>query len=77
MTDRLLQMTDYAEAARREATVRLSDGREIEIFFNPAGENGWLDDVIAAYDPHTDDLIYFGTDGIGLGHNTDIVEVMI
>ena len=69
-------MADYTEAAMREATVRLADGNEVEIFYNPAGQNGWLDDVIGAYDPFTDDIVYWGTDGIGLTHNNDIVEII-
>ena len=67
-------MTDYTELAIREATVRLADGTEVDIFYNPAGHNGWLVDVIGAYDPYIDEVIYWGTDGGGLGHTNDIVE---
>jgi len=34
-------MTDYTDAAQREATVRLADGSTVDILFNPAGTNGW------------------------------------
>lgn len=70
-------MADYTEAALNEATVRLADGSEVDIFYNPAGHNGWLVGVIGAYEPRTDGVIYWGTDGIGLGHDNDIVEIMV
>lgn len=68
-------MTDYTEAARREATVRLSDRREVDIFFNPAGD-GWLEAVIGSYDPHTEDVIFWDVNGRPLGHADRIVEIV-
>jgi hypothetical protein len=69
-------MIDYTEAALNEATVRLSDGSEVEIFFNPAGQNGWLEAVIGAYDPHTDDVIFWDLNGRSLGYDDHIVEIV-
>jgi hypothetical protein len=39
-------MTDYAEAAMNEATVRCSDGSEWFINYIPAGREGWVVPVI-------------------------------
>ena len=69
-------MTNFTEAARCEATVRLSDGTEIKIFYNAAGQNGWIDDVIGGYDPLSDDVIYWDLRGRGLGHNDNIMELV-
>jgi len=68
-------MTDYTEAARREATVRLSDGDIVDIYFNPAGTNGWLEDVIISWTDH-DDYLTWDTGGRALGHDANIVEVI-
>jgi hypothetical protein len=69
-------MFDYTTAALNEATVRLYDGSEVEIFYNPAGQNGWLEAVIGAYDPLTDDVIYWDLNGRSLGHDDHIVGVV-
>jgi hypothetical protein len=68
-------MTDYTDAAHREATVRLADGSEWCVHFVPAGVDGWNVPVIRAYD-YTDDTQYWNTDGTALSADADIVEVV-
>jgi len=68
-------MTDYTDAARREATVRLADGSTEDILFNPAGTNGWLVDVIYAYG-HYEDALTWDVDGTGHAGTPNIVEVL-
>lgn len=68
-------MTDYTEAARREATVRLADGSEWTVHYVAAGTDGWNIPVIRAYD-YTDDTMYWNTDGTALSADADIVEVI-
>ena len=68
-------MIDYKLAARNQATVRLSDGSTVELRLNPAGQNGWIVDVIYAYDLH-DDCIVWDINGTPLGHEDRIVEII-
>jgi len=68
-------MTDYTEAARCEATVRLADGSEWTIHLVPADTDGWNVPVIRAYD-YTDDTQIWNTDGTALSADADIVEIM-
>jgi hypothetical protein len=69
-------MTDYTEATLRGATVRLSDGSTVEAVFNPAGTNGWLNDVIVAWTDH-DDYMTWNINGQALcAGDPDIVEVL-
>jgi hypothetical protein len=68
-------MTDYTEAARNEATVRLADGSEWSIHFVPAGVDGWNIPVIRAYD-HNDDTQIWNVDGTVISADADIVEVI-
>jgi len=58
-------MTDYTEAAKNEATVRLADGSTVDILFNRAGVDGWLVDVIYAYDGSEDGVMTWDVDGTG------------
>ena len=68
-------MTNYTEAARREATVRLADGSEWSIHYVPAGTDGWNESVIRAYD-YNDDTMYWNTDGTAISADADIVEIV-
>lgn len=68
-------MTDYAEAALREATVRLSDGSEWTIHFVPAGTDGWNVPVIRAYD-YIDDTQIWNVDGTAISADANIVEIV-
>ena len=68
-------MTDYTEAARDEATVRLADGSEWCIHFVPAGTDGWNCPVIRAYD-YTDDTQIWNVDGTAISADADIVEIV-
>lgn len=65
-------MTDYIRAAQSRETICLSDGSLVTLHFNPAGTEGWLIDVIYAYD-HYDNMLVWNTDGISLGHDLDII----
>ena len=69
-------MTDYTDAAQREATVRLADGSTADILFNPAGVDGWLVDVIYAYDGGGDSVLTWDVDGTGHAGIPNIVEVL-
>ena len=69
-------LDDYTEAAKNEATVRLADGTTVDILFNPAETNGWLVDVIYAYD-HYEDTLTWDVDGTGHAGTPDIVEVCV
>lgn len=69
-------MTDYTDAAQNEATVRLADGSTVDILFNPAGVDGWLVDVIYAYDGSDDGVMTWDIDGTGHAGVPDIVEVL-
>lgn len=55
-------MKDFTEAAKNEATVRLADGNTVDIHFNPAGTEGWLEDVIIAYE-EDDTILSWDVDG--------------
>lgn len=68
-------MSDYTDAARREATVLVSDGTVVDTSFNPAGTNGWLEDVIVSWTDH-DHYLTWDTQGRALGHEADIVEIV-
>jgi hypothetical protein len=70
-------MADYTDAALRGATVRLNDGEVVVISYVPAGEEGWLDPVIRAWDIYGDAL-HWELDGSDLGGNdaVDIVEIL-
>lgn len=63
------------DTAKAGATVRLSDGDIADISFNPAGTNGWLEDVIVSWTDH-DDYLTWDTSGRALGHDADIVEII-
>lgn len=67
-------MTDYTEAALREATVRLADGSEWCVHFVPAGTDGWNIPVIRAFD--IVDTQIWNTDGTALSADADIVEIV-
>jgi len=69
-------MKDYTDAAQHEATVRLADGSTVDILFNPAGVDGWLVDVIYAYDGSDDSVLTWDVDGTGHAGTPDIVEVL-
>lgn len=69
-------MTDYTEAAKNESTVRLADGSTMDILFNRAGVDGWLVDVIYAYDGSEDGVLTWDVDGKGHAGIPDIVEVL-
>ena len=55
-------MKDFTEAAKNEATVRLADGNTVRIHFNPSGTEGWLEDVIIAYE-EDDTILSWDVDG--------------
>ena len=69
-------MKDFTEAAKNEATVRLADGSTMDILFNRAGVDGWLVDVIYAYDGSEDGVLTWDVDGTGHAGIPDIVEVV-
>lgn len=68
-------MTDYTEAARREATARLADGSEWDIHLVAPGTDGWNIPLIRAYD-YTDVAMYWSTDGTAISADADIVEIV-
>lgn len=68
-------MTDYSDAARNGATAITSDGSFYNIRLNRAGNEGWLADVIYAYD-HNDDMYFWDLNGRALGHDNDIVGIV-
>lgn len=68
-------MTDFTLAAQDNACARLSDGSEVTLYFNSAGTEGWLVDVIYAYNHH-DDILFWNLDGLALGHDDNIVEIV-
>jgi hypothetical protein len=68
-------MTDYTEAAQREALVRLADGSEWFVTYIPAGTDGWLDAIICGYD-YTGEYQYWNINGTALSADADIVEIV-
>ena len=68
-------MTDYTDAARNKDHVRLTDCSELNIYYIPAGVDGWNIPVICAYDHH-DDCLFWDMNGIALGHDANIIEIV-
>jgi len=69
-------MTDYTEAARRNANVRCSDGSEWFVDYIPAGRDGWIEPVICG---HYYNGVYMHWDANGralCAGDPDIVEIV-
>lgn len=49
--------------------VELTDGSVVDVYFNPAGREGWLEDVLIAFDDHDEQLVWDMT-GTSLDNET-------
>ncbi len=43
-------MTDFFQAALNGCQAKLANGDVVNVHFNPAGENGWIEGVLVGYD---------------------------
>ena len=70
-------MTNFSRAALNGCLARLLNEDMVNIHFNPAGENGWMEDVLIGFDNHEVGLAW-SIEGVSLDGDMDynIVEIL-
>jgi hypothetical protein len=63
-------MTDFVQAALNGCQAKLANGDVVNVHFNPAGKNGWVEDILVGFDNHDNGLAW-SVEGMSLDGDLD------